>query len=35
MPTFLPRALLSNSLILQAGERGVTLQRHGGGFDAY
>ena len=28
MPFFLPRAVLSNSLILQAGEKGVTLQRH-------
>jgi len=35
MPFFLPRALLSNSLILQAGEKGVTLQRHTGGFDAF
>lgn len=25
---FLPRAILSNSLILQAGEKGTTLQRH-------
>jgi hypothetical protein len=32
---FLPRAVLSNSLILQAGEKGVTLQRHDGGFNAF
>lgn len=35
IPFFLPRALLSNSLILQAGEKGVTLQRHHGTFEAY
>jgi hypothetical protein len=35
VPFFLPRALLSNSLILQAGKKGVTLQRHGGGRDGY
>jgi len=28
VPFFLPRAILSNSLILQAGEKGRTLQRH-------
>ena len=28
VPFFQPRAILSNSLILQAGEKGVTLQRH-------
>jgi hypothetical protein len=32
---FLPRAILSNSLILQAGEKGVTLQRHGFPQDYY
>ena len=35
IPFFLPRALLSNSLILQAGEKGRTLQRHHGAFEAY
>lgn len=35
VPFFLPRALLSNSLILQASEKGALLQRHGRGFDAY
>jgi len=35
VPFFLPRAILSNSLILQAGEKGVTLQRHGGASEAY
>jgi hypothetical protein len=29
-PFFLPRAILSNSLILQAREKGVLLQRHHG-----
>jgi hypothetical protein len=28
MHFFLPRALLSNSLILQVGEQGITPQRH-------
>jgi hypothetical protein len=34
-PIFLPRAILSNSLILQAGEQGRTLQRHTGKFEVF
>ena len=35
VPFFLPRAILSNSLILQAREKGTLLQRHGGKPDGY
>jgi hypothetical protein len=35
IPFCLPRALLSNSLILQAGEKGVILQRHSTPRDGY
>ena len=35
VPFFLPRAILANSLILQAGEKGITLQRHDGVFEAF
>ncbi len=35
VPFFLPRAILSNSLILQAGEKGRTLQRHTGKFEVF
>jgi len=35
VPFFLPRALLSNSLILQAGEKGRALQRHTGKFEVF
>jgi len=35
VPFFLPRAILSNSLILQAVEKGTLLQRHSGTPDGY
>jgi hypothetical protein len=35
VPFFLPRAILSNSLILQAREKGVMLQRHSGRPEDY
>jgi hypothetical protein len=35
VPFFLPRAILSNSLILQAREKGTLLQRHSGTPDDY
>lgn len=35
VPFFLPRAILSNSLILQAAEKGRLLQRHNGRPDYY
>jgi hypothetical protein len=35
VPFFLPRAVLSNSLILQARKKGVMLQRRHGEFEAY